>query len=348
MTRRKVIAVLGSNGQVAAEVVLRLQNKAGFCIRPISRSAGGSAFLRLAGVDVTLGDISRSEEAQTLLAQADVVANFALATGEPGKAMAANRRIIEESFRGAPKSATIVFFSTAAVYGEFDVAERRIKSFYGSMKLSNEKLVRSISRKTGQKAYILRLGHVIGTHQNITEAIRSSLLAGPISVPYPERPANVTSTEAIADVLLAIADNRAGTPGTYDLVNRPQWTWREVLEREAQMCKLDLTIVNNFEQRKRSLSHWLNLKAAIAYWVNKMGMREMALKFISRLPIRMVDVIKADYAVERARHSIAEYNRLPPLLSPSLVWPAISPQYLPGQSETMQIIESMAYQIDGE
>jgi uncharacterized protein YbjT (DUF2867 family) len=76
MSRCRTVAVVGGNGQVAAEVVLRLAGRPGLNLRVIARSAGGSAFLRLRGIPVIHGDVSDPQQASRLLDDADVVAHF--------------------------------------------------------------------------------------------------------------------------------------------------------------------------------------------------------------------------------------------------------------------------------
>jgi hypothetical protein len=49
----------------------------------------------------------------------------------------------------------------------------------------------------------------------------------------------------IAEALLAISQGRAGPPGRYDLVNEPQWTWRDVYCHEAAALGVPLKITES-------------------------------------------------------------------------------------------------------
>ena len=237
------IVLVGGNGQVGAEVALLLSRQSGVDVQTISRSREGSAFLRLNGIQVTHGDISKPEDARRILDGGDVIANFALALGSPASAVARNRTIIQNCFDYSPQPSTVVFFSTLAVHGEYSPDGRRQSTFYGQLKRQNEAQVRRLSRQKKRKAYVLRLGHVMGDYQRLNELIRDEISNPPVFLPYPDRLSNVTATVTIADALLAIASKRAGPPGIYDLLNQPQWNWREVYECEAKRQNIEVQFV---------------------------------------------------------------------------------------------------------
>ncbi len=227
------IVVVGANGQVASEVVLLLRRLGGIQVLPVVRTHGGSAFLRYCGVPVAHGAITDPATAPRLLAGADVVANFALASGTPSETLSQNDRIIHATFDYAPRDATIVFFSTLAVDGSFTEDGQRQRNAYGDIKLRNERLVEKLAASSARRAFILRLGHVAGSLQGITDVVRRDIASPPAVLPDPDRHSNLTYTAAIADALDAIATGRASAPGKYDLVNVPQWTWREIYQWEA-------------------------------------------------------------------------------------------------------------------
>ena len=233
------IAVIGANGQVGAEVSLLLARQVGVEVRAVSRTRNGSAFLRYAGLAVAHGEISDPARAPALLADADVIANFALAIGTPAASLANNARIITRIFECAPPAATIVFFSTLAVNNRGDGAGG-MRSPYEKAKLKAEKLALDLATRMKRKLYILRLGHVAGELQNIMSVWRDELRTQPIRIPDPDRDSNVTYTAAIAEALVAIGEGRVGPPGQYDLVNTPQWTWRRIYTHEA--AKLGMSV----------------------------------------------------------------------------------------------------------
>jgi nucleoside-diphosphate-sugar epimerase len=329
--------LLGGNGQVAAEIALYLARQPGIHVRPVVRTRGGSAFLRLNGVTVWHGDVSHPDDAQAMLEGADVVANFALASGTPRESLARNRVIIERSISAAPPGATIVFCSTLAVHGEYDLEGRRRRSFYGDMKRANERQVRTLARRAKRPAYILRLGHVIGAHQNLARVIHSEIADPPVRLPFPDRPSNVVATATIADALIAIAENRAGTPGTYDLVNVPNWTWQEVYAHEARQIgkPLELSPTPGCMHQE-----WGPLSLIIAGMVGGTQIRELALKALSWLPASAAASAKANYAVARARREIAELAATRSVTNNALFWPGLRVKHLPGLRETGYLLDT--------
>jgi hypothetical protein len=205
------------------------------------------------------------------------------------------------------------------------------------MKRSNERLFKSLANRRKLECYIFRLGHVLGELQNIAHSIRTDIEAGPVTVPYPLRGSNVTSTEAIAEAIDLIAEGRAGPPGTYDLINLPQWTWREVYDREARRCKNALSIVGvadatHFGRRG-------TVGQQLLRFVNAFGLRNAAMRLSARLPSRLVDAVRANYAITRAQAEIAQLHELPAVTNSGLLWPEIQPIYIKGQTQTATLVE---------
>ena len=239
MTR---VAIIGANGHVASEICLLLRNHPWIELVPICRNPTGSAFLRYRGIPCRHGHVTDPHEAPRLLGDCDVVLNFALPVGQPRHTREANRRIIENSVRYSPQGATIVYFSTQCVHRSFRPSgSLPWRNAYGAEKFRSERLVRR-SARDARKVFILRLGHVSGELQNLTCRLREMIQAG--AVPVPEGGAfdsNVIHTVTIVDAIIRIL-RRLEKPDTYDLVNVPQWTWRRVLEHDADAIGCDLTL----------------------------------------------------------------------------------------------------------
>jgi nucleoside-diphosphate-sugar epimerase len=229
------IAIVGANGQVGAEVTLRLRGRPGVEVVPICRHSGGSAFLRYHGAACRHGRPADAAQAAALFGDCDVIANFALGTGTPAEASRNDRLMIANSIIASPKSAVIIYFSTLAVYGDPTPGRWiRWKTSYGRAKLRAERYALKLGRQYGKPVYILRLGHVTGALQSISGQIQDEVAARQ-DIPWAdERKSNTTHTVAIADAIIKIAMHAAGTPGVYDLVNVPQWSWREVYAYEAR------------------------------------------------------------------------------------------------------------------
>jgi len=230
------LAILGANGQVGAELCLMLVGRDDLTLIPVCRNRSGSAFLRWKGIACRHGRIADREDAQRLLADCDVVVNCSLAMGTPGEIRRIEDRIVQNAFAYSNPGATVIHFSTQSVYGD-PRAHRwiRWRNPYGRAKLFTERSVRAAARRHNKAAYILRLGHVCGVLQNISNNIRAELKAGTAILPVPDRPSNTTYTAAVVGAVLQIVREKT-EPGTYDLMNTPGWSWQEVYEYEANQC----------------------------------------------------------------------------------------------------------------
>ena len=230
------IAILGANGQVGAEVCLLLRQMGGMDLIPICRSRSGSAFLRWQGFACRHGRPADPQEAARLLGDCDVIANFALSGGNPAQIRITEDLLVRNAFEHSPAGATIIHFSTQSVYGDPRPGRLvRWRNPYGRAKLLTERTVRSAQRRWHKPAFILRLGHVCGELQGISQDMRRELLEGRAVLPDVDVASNTVLTVVIAAAIRQIA-TRTVEPGTYDLMNCPHWTWRQAYAYEAQRC----------------------------------------------------------------------------------------------------------------
>jgi nucleoside-diphosphate-sugar epimerase len=340
------IAIIGSNGQVAAEVVLLLSTQPDVDLVPVVRSRSGSVFLRYKGVPVFHGSITDQNQALSALKGADVIANFALAGGTPFAALKQNEEIIRATFEHSPASATIVFYSTLSVHGQDYENGRSKVTSYGKLKLRNEMLMTRLAKKLGRKAYVLRLGHVAGTYQNITQLWRKEFHVPPVIMPDPERHSNVTHTVTIADALLAISSGRAGPPGLYDLVNMPQWTWRDIYEKEAKDLGVELELETADVNLASRLHIGTRIKEILFGTINQLGLRERLMRMSTNMPGAVNDVMKAEYYVNRARNEIAALQQTTVIRNSAGFWPALDIHALEGLKPTRELFDSNAFPME--
>lgn len=234
MTR---IAVLGANGQVGAELCLLLSQQRDIEVVPICRNKLGSAYLRYRGLSCRHGQPADPVSAKALFGDCDVIANLALVASlnDPHGASATNAELIKNVAMHAAPHAKHIYFSTMSVYGDKRQNEGfAFRNSYAQGKWRTEKLVKSWTRRVNGRAFIFRLGHVCGDLQGITQQIRKALRSGqPIAVTDPERASNTVYVATIVDAILQVVADRIPT-GTYDLMNVPQWTWREVFVYESR------------------------------------------------------------------------------------------------------------------
>ncbi|HEV2700866.1 MAG TPA: NAD(P)-dependent oxidoreductase [Steroidobacteraceae bacterium] len=230
------IAIMGANGQVGAEVCLLLRQMGGVEIIPICRSRSGSAFLRWQGIACRHGRPADPQDVSRLLGDCDVIVNFALTTGNPAQMRRTEDLLVRHAFEFSPPDATIIHFSTQSVYGDPRPGRLvRWRSPYGRGKLLTERSVRAAQRRWRKAAFILRLGHVCGELQGISQDMRVDLAEGRAVLPEIDLPSNTVLTVVIAEAIRRIATRKIEA-GTYDLMNCPHWTWRQVYAHEAQQC----------------------------------------------------------------------------------------------------------------
>lgn len=322
------VAIVGAAGQVGSEVSVLLSAAPGVQIVPIARSRSASAFLRHLGISVAHGDITDHQVGRRYLANADVVANLAIAGGTPAEAREQDERVIRATFEYSKPEATIVFFSTLAVHGSVDVKGRWRRTEYSDLKRRNERLVQRLSQRSGRSAFVLRLGHVAGPYQAFTQACRSEIVSGSVLLPEPERASNVAHTVTVADALLAIGQKRCGAGGLYDLVNIPQWTWREVYAREAA----DLGVPLLIERAPQLLEHTAlgdRIVRHLTAGAPGQAAKTLALRWMALLSPGMNARVRAEYYVSRVRNEIGQLYPAQTVKNPAALWPAIVTRCLP-------------------
>lgn len=340
------IVIIGAGGQVGSEVSLRLAAVRGFEVVPVIRSRSGSAFLRSAGLPVLHGDVTDPSFARRCFERADLIANFALAGGTPRQARRQNEALGQAVIDHSDSRTPLVFVSSLAIHGDAGPDGRRRVSPYGKLKRQNEQFVAAHARAAGRKAYVLRLGHVAGTLQGITELCHEELRSPPIVLPDPDRPSNVVHVVTVVDALLAIADGRSGPPGTYDLVNVPQWTWREVYEHEAA----HLGLAASFECIDSRTQGPLSKRAmrVLTGALRTARVKDRLLTVLSALPGSVNERIRSEYYVDRVVREVAALEPAREVRNTGAYWPALETHTLSGLSSTRDLLSSAPPDLAGD
>ena len=345
MTR---IAVLGANGQVGAEVCLVLRAR-GADVVPIARNRFGSAFLRYHGVPCRHGLPADPRQAERLLGDCSVVLNLTLATvaGRPGEARRINRALAENAASCSAPGACVIHCSTIEVYGDHRPGPRiRFRNAYGKEKLAGERAARAACRRAGRELWVVRLGHVCGEHQNIARVIRDHLTHPPVLVPRIDRPSNTVYTVTLADAVLAIAAGRE-RPGTYDLFNRPQWSWRAVFAHEARRfgCTAEFEVVPepgppSFAGRATRIA-----RSAVRALDRGGFAKELALRSMARLAPTWNARAQAMLYRTRAAAEVARLSARPRAMMNGLDWIDLERKRLATLSPTADLLASEAWRI---
>jgi nucleoside-diphosphate-sugar epimerase len=338
------IAVIGANGQVGSELCLLLSRMAGMQVIPICRNPTGSAFLRYSGIPCRHGRPAYADEAVRLVGDCDVVVNCALGTGTPSEIRAFDRSLLHSLFRSSPPQAAIIHCSTLMVHGDpRPDAARRTRDAYGRAKFAAEGRVRRESRRYRKPGFILRLGHVCGELQNITAKIRGEISAGSPLLPEVDVASNVVYTATIADAIAAIMAGRE-RPGTYDLTNVPQWTWRQVYEYEAGRLGVPFTPIYAPAESPRgsALSASARARRLVGSMLQRPAARRQLERFLAIAPSGLNDRAQAIWFKMRAQ---SEIRLLVASSSPSpeLSWIALDRRPLSSLRPTRESLADPAF-----
>src|SRR5262249_55448105 len=129
----------------------------------------------------------------------------------------------------------------------------------------------------------------------------------PISVPDLDRASNTVHVATIIDAILKVAAG-AATAGTYDLMNKPQWSWKEVFEYEGRQVGMSPTFTGWSEIANdgfvglayRNATRYM-MTAAANPLIRKTGSRIAAL-----FPTEWHRRLKARYSMKAAAAEIAK------------------------------------------
>jgi nucleoside-diphosphate-sugar epimerase len=337
------VAVLGANGQVGAELCLLLAQTTGIDLVPVCRNPTGSAFLRYAGIACRHGLAADFAQATQLFGDCDAIVNCALGTGTPREIRAFDRTLIRNIFDCSKPDATIIHCSTLMVHGDPRPGRLlRLRDSYGNAKLAAEKQVRLASKRSGKPNYILRLGHVCGQLQNITHKIRREVSSGEVVLPAHDVPSNTVFTVTIVDAILSILGGKE-FPGTFDLTNVPQWTWRQLYEYESALTGQSFSahVANAIKSAGIGKTAFGSIRAIIGRGARTKAVRRAAEKWLVLAPASLNGRAQAIWSVLRARAEINAIiaEREP---APELSWIRMDFQSLRSLQPTKKLLEQQS------
>jgi dTDP-4-dehydrorhamnose reductase len=194
-----------------------------------------------------------------------------------------------------------VYFSTQSVYGDPSPGRSvRWRNPYGRAKRVSESKVLASARRFGKRAYILRLGHVCGELQGISLDIRRDLVRGQAMLPAQDVPSNTVLTASILDAVREIMGGGV-RPGTYDLMNTPQWTWQQVYDYEARRIGMEF----GPKRLQPGEGRRSGLKSVARRLLAGRWNRELLAKLLAHAPPDLSRRAQAVWYVQRARAEIA-------------------------------------------
>ncbi|MGH9022242.1 MAG: NAD-dependent epimerase/dehydratase family protein, partial [Acidimicrobiia bacterium] len=229
------VAVVGGGGQVGSALVARLSRDPALRVWAVCRNNLTAAPLRLRGLDVRQGDVTRWRDRKTVLAGAQVIVNCALATGLPTAARLEDERVISALCESEVEH--LIHLSSVSVYGS-PIAERggsfarpRPGDAYGQRKLHLDRFVTRRARPlSGVRCTVLRLGHVYGPGQWLSEAILRLAGREGFALPYAgSRPSNAVHVNNVAAGTRALIGG-APAPPVCNLFDPTGSRWRTVFD----------------------------------------------------------------------------------------------------------------------
>jgi nucleoside-diphosphate-sugar epimerase len=231
------VAVLGANGQVGTEVCLFLSVLEDTRVFPIVRSELGAAYLARCGLECRIGSTATAKETESLLAGTDLVVDLTLPRGLPSQVLDATRGVVANSIRYAPEGAAFVYGSSTMAFGmPADAKAYRnhlvARTAYASQKRYAERLARRLGRAHRRSVFGLRLGQVHGELQRTSRGMLLKLAASQLPVRLRRGSETASDTVFCSTIALALRNIAHGleAPGTYTLLESPEWSWREVYE----------------------------------------------------------------------------------------------------------------------
>jgi len=335
MTR---VAIVGANGQVGAEVCLRLRQAEGIEVVPVVRNVSGSAFLRLNGVECRHGRVVDPADVRRLIGDCDVVVNMVVSmTSIPRADRETNRAVVRSIVAGAKPRATIVFASTIMVYAP--ATRYWLPDTYGLEKLLTEKLLAWKCRESSHPLFILRMGHVLGDLQNITRNICGEIRSGEVTLPEGGfRASNSVFTSSIVEAIVQAARGTA-KPGTYDLITSPQWTWLQVYEYYASILGLPLEVAADCARHGGPrFARAGTMRRLMHHFTRNNFWRERLTFLVAFLPLEMNQRIYLRYLQARARSEIKPMGKTQKIESPIPDWRELKVRPMPYMADPVTLM----------
>jgi nucleoside-diphosphate-sugar epimerase len=333
------IGIVGGTSQVATELAVLFRD-GGHEVHPTVRSQVGASFYEHHGLDYRIVDLTDPAEARQGLADVDVVVIAAFARQyargfNPNRARRINERLVRSAVRHARADATLVYFSTIAIYGD-EVGLGNWDS-YARGKRAAEKAFLDACEGADATGYSLRMGPVYGANQDKAQSLRARIEdcrtpTGQLHVACdPARPSNVLHTVTLADAVQHCHRDRP-EGDVYSLVDHPAWTWREVVEHYAPA---DTTVRFHGTSGDPSLAD-----RVLQYGKEFVESRERALRsFTPYLPRRLNQRIFNEYVKRRVASDVGALETAERLhLSQFEQEPAPGP-FLPGLEDTRSLLE---------
>ncbi|MFZ5862164.1 MAG: NAD-dependent epimerase/dehydratase family protein [Nitrospirota bacterium] len=323
------VAILGSGGQVGSFLVRRLSELQGLDVVPVCRNDVSAGFIDAMGYRARVGSVEEIGFARRLIGDCEIVINCAIAVGLPRESRQLNEGIID-SIAQLPNVRRVVHFSSVAVYGScIDLSRSTFEApkadtDYGKEKLHIEKRAARAFSRRGLDYYLLRLGHVYGASQAMSNAIVTMLATQGFSLPFGgDLLSNAVHIERLGEAVVEMLEGRQPS-GIYNLSDMPHQTWRNIFDWHSSALGLpvvgSMASLESFDRRRnmlRTISRpvGLRLVAESAQWLRSLppsyvlacpALRDIGYMLLKHLPASIGRRIKSGYVGWSARRAVVD------------------------------------------
>jgi putative NADH-flavin reductase len=229
------IAILGSNGQVGAEVAAYLSLKQDVDVLCLVRSVYSAALFRVLAIPYAVFDPSKGNALSELLCDRDIVVDCTYPGAELPDIAQTIRRNMRVVFQSMRQGSTYIYMSSIMAFGmangvRFVKRHAWCRTSYAYIKRSAEHHAQQAGRKHNIRVFNLRLGQVHGLLQGVTQEFKTSLKR-PSLVVEGDR-SDLTTSVFAYPVSQAILNCGSGLvqPGLHTVVSSPQWTLGELFD----------------------------------------------------------------------------------------------------------------------
>jgi nucleoside-diphosphate-sugar epimerase len=305
--KRAKIAILGSNGQVGAEVAACLSLRDDVDLLCLVRSEFSAVLLRLLAIPYAAVDYGDRDAMASVLPGVDAVVDCTYPGGQPTDILRQFEQHTEAAMDALTPGSTYIHMSSIRAFGMAAGAEH-VRHFmwprnsYAYIKRRAEKRVSALGNKRDLRTFNLRLGQVHGVLQSVTRGVVDSMSAKSLRVRgTPDSPTNTVFASSVAQAVLNCVLG-AVSPGLYTVVSSPQWTLDELYDYYRKRYDLSASIEYVQERRRRGFM----TKPLRSVWSALQSHRELLETYVLLRMPSLFPPIKGMYRKKEVAREVAD------------------------------------------
>ncbi|HTF37814.1 MAG TPA: NAD(P)-dependent oxidoreductase [Blastocatellia bacterium] len=341
------VGVLGANGQIASTLLRRLAEDSDVKPVAVCRNRVGAAVISDVDCDIRIGPVADEDTARKLLNDCHVVVNC-IWPNLPSKEIQPENQAIIHNLAELKSLTRVIHLSSVAVYGCIHsgstFARPRPDTSYGREKLSLEKYVKRVFSGSSLEYFIIRLGHVFGPHQWLSNSVIDLAGSGRFSLPFDgDCPSNAIHVDELASALTWLVSKNIPS-GIYNLAANPQQTWRQIFDWHTEICGLPrVTAMSNEDSKALRESYIRNSQRSMVIksvvetlgWLRSLPVQQLigsgevrnaGSKLLRLMPESITNRVKSANALRQVHLDIGALQR--PIIAPD---PWFYSDAMPGQ-----------------